>query len=122
MSSSALAFHPIKIQTVAMVTQALTVWCIQVDEIRLNEPWHDKIGFCSYENKDKGQLWRNCTADLCLCFRFKGRIKSLPHKFEISSLLPQSVTVQAILCWTPSESPKTDFLATWPKCVYITLA
>ena len=38
-------------------------------------------------------------------------------KHKISSFWPASVTAQANLCWTWSETPKTCFLMTWPKYI-----
>ena len=62
-----------------------------------------KLDFCLCENKGADQLCSKCIADQHLCFRYSdSTIKS-----EISSFLPVSMTVQADLCCTLSEIPKT---------------
>ena len=69
-----------------------------------------KPDFCLCETKEADQLHSNCEADQRLCFRYTVSTISLLLKSEISSLKP-SVTVQACLCCTWSETPKTGFLA-----------
>ena len=49
----------------------------------------------------KDQLCSNCTADQCLCFRYSDSTILLS---EFSRLYPISVTVQADLCQTRSET------------------
>ena len=69
-----------------------------------------KTDFCICENKNADQLYRE--ADQRLCFRYIDSTIPLLSKYEISSLLPSSVTVQPGLCQTRSETPKTVFLTT----------
>ena len=77
-----------------------------------------EFGLC--KNKGADQLCSNCTADQCLCFRYKD--SAMPHLLisKISSFKPLSVTVQADLsnlsvtvqadlCWTWSENPEDRF-------------
>ena len=71
-----------------------------------------KPAFCICENKDADQLRGNREADQRLCFRNTDSTIPLLPKYEISSLLPSSVTVQPGLCRTWSETPKTGFLTT----------
>ena len=52
----------------------------------------------------------NCIADQRLCFRYSDSTIPLLLIAKIPSLLPASVTVQADLCHTWSETPKTGFL------------
>ena len=56
------------------------------------------------QNKVADQLCSNCTADQCLCFRCTDSRLRLLLKSEISSFLSASVTVQAGLCLTWSET------------------
>ena len=70
-----------------------------------------KPDFCLCENKGADQLCSNCTTDQRLCFRYSDSKISLLPKSEISSFQPATVTVQAGLCWTWTETPKTGFLA-----------
>ena len=70
-----------------------------------------KPDFCLCENKGADQLRSNCEADQRLCFRHSDSTIPVLLKSEISSCLPLSVTVQADLCRTWSETPKTGFLA-----------
>ena len=58
------------------------------------------------------QLSSNCTADQRLCFRYSDSTISLLPKSEISYFQPSSVTAQAGLCQTWTETPKTGFLMT----------
>ena len=71
-----------------------------------------KPAFCICENKDADQLRGIREADQRLCFRYMESTIPLLPKFEISSLLPSSVTAQPDLCRTWSETPKTGFLRT----------
>ena len=70
-----------------------------------------KPDFCLCENKGADQLCSNCTADQRLCFRYMDSTIPLLPKSKISSILPYSLTVQAGLCQTWSETLKTGFLA-----------
>ena len=70
-----------------------------------------KQDFCQCENKGADQLHSNYKADQHLCFRYMDSTISLLLESEISSLYPASVTVQAGLCQTWPEIPKTSFLA-----------
>ena len=70
-----------------------------------------KPDFCLCENKGADQLRSNCEADQRLCFRYSDSTIPLLLIAKISSLLPASVAVQADLCQTWSETPKTGFLA-----------
>ena len=72
-----------------------------------------RIPFCCIgKNKDADQLRGNREADQRLCFRYTDSTLPLLSKSEISSLYPSSVAVQAGLCLTWSETPKTGFLTT----------
>ena len=75
-----------------------------------------KPDFCLGENKGADQLRSNCEADQRLCFRYSDSIIPLLFIGKISSLWPASVTVQADLCGTWSETPKTGFLASRLIC------
>ena len=61
--------------------------------------------FCICENKDADQLRGNREADQRLCFRYIDSTIPLLPIYEISSLQPSSVAVQAGLCGTWSETP-----------------
>ena len=52
----------------------------------------------------------NREVDQRLCFRNTARTIHLLPKFEVSSLFPSSVAEQPGLCWTWSETQKTDLL------------
>ena len=81
--------------------------------LTLYEPRHEKTGFfCICENKDADQLRGYREADQRLCFRYIDSTIPLLPKYESSSLLPFSMTVQSGLCRTWSETPKTGFLRT----------
>ena len=69
-----------------------------------------KPDFCLCENKGADQLRSNCEADQRLCFCYTD--SSIPPLLisKISSLL-SSVTVQASLCQTGSETLKTGLPA-----------
>ena len=69
-----------------------------------------KPDFRLCENKVADQLRSNCEADQRLCFRYSDSIIPLLFIGKISSLWPASVTVQADLCGTWPETPKTAFL------------
>ena len=56
------------------------------------------------ENKDADQLRGNREADQRICFRYSDSTIPLLLKSEISSFQPVSVTVQAGLCRTWSET------------------
>ena len=56
------------------------------------------------ENKDADQLRGNHEADQHICFRYSDSTIPLLLKSEISSFQPVSVTVQASLCRTWSET------------------
>ena len=67
--------------------------------------------FCLCENKGTDQLCSYCTADQRLCFRFTdSTITPLLISKNLRILL-SSLTVQAGLCGSWSETPNTDFLA-----------
>ena len=70
-----------------------------------------KLDCCLCENKGADQLCSNCEADQRLCFRYLDSTIPLLLIAEISSLYPASVTVQAGLCWTWTQTPKPVFLA-----------
>ena len=70
-----------------------------------------KPDFCLGENKGADQLRGNREADQRLCFRYTDSTISLLLKTEISIFQTFSETVQAGLCRTWSETPKTGFLA-----------
>ena len=72
-----------------------------------------KPDFCLCENKGADQLCSNWTTDQCLCVRYSDSTISLLLIAKISSLLPASVTLQANLCRTWSETLKIDFLVLW---------
>ena len=78
-----------------------------------------KPSFCMCENKDADQLRGNREADQRLCFRYTDSTIPLLPKYEISSLYPSSVAVQAGLCRTWSETPETGFLTTRLICVHV---
>ena len=63
-----------------------------------------KPTICIGENKGADQLRSNCEADQRLCFRFSNSAVPLLSKYEISCFLQSSVTVQAGLCRTCSET------------------
>ena len=75
-----------------------------------------KPAFCIMRNKDADQLRGNREADQRFCFRYKDSTIPLLPKFEISSLLPSSVSIQPGLCRTRSETPKMGFLITRLIC------
>ena len=70
-----------------------------------------KPDFCLGENKGADQLRRNREADQRHCFRYSDSTIPLLLKSEISSFYLFSELVQADLCRTWSEIPKTGFLA-----------
>ena len=80
-----------------------------------------KPAFCICENKDSDQLRGNREADQHLCFRFIDSTIPLLPKSEISNLWPSSVAVQPGLCGTWSETPKTGFLRTRLKWLYLSM-
>ena len=67
---------------------------------------------CICENKRADQLHSKRAADQCFCFHYMDSTIPILPKFEISSHLPSSVTIQPGLCRTWLEIPKTGFLAT----------
>ena len=69
-----------------------------------------KPTMCIGENKGADQLRSNCEADQHLCFPYTNSIIPLLLKSEISRFYPSSVTVQAGLYWTRSESQIVGFL------------
>ena len=71
-----------------------------------------KPAYCICENKDADQLRGTVKreADQRLCFRYTDSTIPLLSKSEISNLYISSVVVQAGLCGTWSETPKTGFL------------
>ena len=73
--------------------------------------------FCICENKGTDQLCGNRTADQRLCFRYITSTTPLLPKFQASSLF--SVVVQPGLCWTWSETTKTDFFMMPLTFVYV---
>ena len=77
-----------------------------------------KLDFCLCENKGADQLCSNCTADQHLCFRYMDdAVPPLPIS-KISSFYP-SVTVQAGLCRTWSETLMTVFSHTTVHLLYL---
>ena len=68
------------------------------------------MNFSICENKVADQLCSYCTADLRLCFRCTDSAIPPLLKCKISSFWPSSVTVQAALCWTWSETNIAGFL------------
>ena len=68
-----------------------------------------KLDLCTCKNKGADQLHSNCTADQHLCFRYLDSTIPLLLIAKISSILPSSVSVQADLCRTWLEPPKTCF-------------
>ena len=64
----------------------------------------------------KAQICSNCTADQRLCFCYTDCTILLRLKSKISSFKPLSVTVQAGLYRTWSETQKIDFLASRLIC------
>ena len=78
-----------------------------------------KPDICLCENKGADQLRSNCEADQRLCFRYSDGTISLLPKSEISSFYPPAVSAQAGLCQTWSETPKTGFLTSLLKFVYL---
>ena len=77
-----------------------------------------KRDYCLCENKGADQLRSNCEADQRLCFRYIDSTIPLLHIAKISSFQLSSMTVQAGLCKTWSETPKTGFLVSRLKCFY----
>ena len=75
-----------------------------------------KPAFYICENNDADQLRGNREADQRLYFRYIDSTIPLVPKYEISSLLPSSVAVQAGMCGTWSETHKTSFLT--PRLKY----
>ena len=69
-----------------------------------------KSTICICENKGADQLRGNREAGQRLCFRYTDSTILLLLKSEISSILAASVTVQAGLCRTWSESQIVGFL------------
>ena len=63
-----------------------------------------KPTICIGENKDADQLRGNREADQRLCFHYSDSTIPLLLKFEISSFLLFSVTVQVGLCQTCSKT------------------
>ena len=78
-----------------------------------------KPDFCLCENKGADQLRSNCEADQRLCFRYTDSTLSLLIKSEISSFYAASGTVHVGLCQTWLETPKTGFLASRLKSLYM---
>ena len=72
-----------------------------------------KLDFCLGESKGADKLSSNCEADQPLCFRYMDSTIPLFLKTGISMFNPVSVTVQAGLCQTRSETLRTGFLASW---------
>ena len=70
-----------------------------------------KPDFCIWQNKGADQLCSHCTADQLLCFHYSYSTIPLLHIAKISSLYPASVTAQAHLCRTWSETVKAGLLA-----------
>ena len=69
-----------------------------------------KPDFCLGENKGADQLRSNCEADQRLCFRYSD--STIPPLLipKLSRFWVSSVTVQAGLCWTWSETQIVGFL------------
>ena len=74
-----------------------------------------KPTICIYKNKDADKLCNNCTADQRLCFY------TIPYflKSEISNFKPASVTVQAGLYQTCSQTQIVFFLMQRFKCILV---
>ena len=70
----------------------------------LYEPPMGKPTICLGENKDADQLRGNRKADQRLCFRYSDSTIPLLLKSKISSFEPTSMTAQAGLCQTCSET------------------
>ena len=76
-----------------------------------------KPDFRLRKNKGADQLCSNCTADQRLSFRYTDRTIPPLLKPKISCMYHSSITVQAGLSQTWSETPKTGFLASRLICV-----
>ena len=87
-----------------LVTGCRHSWILDLSRI-LRKP-----DFCQCENKGADQLRSNCEADQRLCFCYTDSTISLLLKSKISSFKPFPETVQANLCRSWSETPKTAFL------------
>ena len=72
-----------------------------------------KPTICICENKGADQLCSNCTADQRLCFRYMDSTVTFLLRSEISSFYAASVTVQAGLCQTWSQTQIAGFLMQW---------
>ena len=68
-----------------------------------------KPDLCLRENKGADQLCSNCTVDQSLCFCYRNSTMFHLLIFEISGFQPSSVTLQADLCWTWSETRRSAF-------------
>ena len=77
-----------------------------------------KSVFYICKNKDADQLCSNCTDDQRLYFCIRDRKIFSLLKSEISSFEPSSMTVQAWLCWTWSETLRTGFLMSGLKMTF----
>ena len=86
------------------------LFCMTV--LVLIEPHHEKTRFCICKNKGAEQLYSNCTADQCLCFRYTNCTIPLLSKSKISSLYLSSVTVVTGLCPTWSKIHRPVFSIT----------
>ena len=84
--------------------------CVKLFSINLSRSVR-KRDFCLGENKGADQLRGNREADQRLCFRYSDSTIPLLLKSEISSFYLFSELVQAGLCRTWLETPKTGFLA-----------
>ena len=78
-----------------------------------------KPTICICDNKDADQLRSNYKADQGLCFRYTGSTIPLLAKSKISSLYPSSVTLEAGLCWTWSDTQIVGFLAHRLICCHL---
>ena len=76
-----------------------------------------KPEFCLCENKGADQLCSNCTADLRLCFRYTDSTFSLLLILKLSRFYVSSVTVQAGLCRTCSETRRPVFSRRGSNCL-----
>ena len=80
----------------------------------LYEPRHEKTRLLPKQKQRR----RYCTADQRVCFRYTDSTIPRLLKSEISTFYPSSETVQAGLCQTWSETPKTGFLMLWIIYIY----
>ena len=85
-------------------------WCLVKDIGDKMSHCIRKSTICICENKGADQLRGNREADLRLCLRYTDSKISFLVQSKISSFLTASVTVQAGLCQTVSETQIPGFL------------